>query len=343
MTCATSCGLRPWSARFFLASGWILAILSTSSALSEGAPGDSLHKKIPLGLPESLRESRASESEAELGRRLFFDPILSVDRTVACSSCHRPDHGFSDDQPVSKGVNGHSTLRNAPTLYNRALGRAFMWDGRFQELAEQVLFPIENELEMGLPVKEAVSRLQADPEWRSLFEKAFQKPPSRQLLGKALAAFVSRLLHANSRVDYFRNGEADILSAEERAGMWFFESRGACWRCHSGPNFSDERFHNTGVGALAGEPERGRFEITKYSKDMGRFKTPTLRGLTQTGPYMHDGSFTTLEEVVEFYRKGGNRNSNQDPLIEPLQMSNADARNLVAFLRALSGEVERSR
>ena len=315
----------------------LLPIPSGQDPLPQDTLPPNLPLDAPLGLPaEELKGAGASDEQVALGRRLFFDPILSVDRSVACASCHQPGHGFADSRPVSRGVRGQFTLRNAPTLYNRSLGEAFMWDGRAATLEEQVLLPIVNELEMDLPLEEAIARLAGDPDYRAQFEAVFGTAPDRENLSAALAGFVRRLLYGNSRVDRFRAGEHDLLTAQERGGMWFFESRGACWRCHSGPNFTDEDFHNTGVGARTGVSEQGRFAVTEAEEDRGRFKTPTLRGLTETGPYMHDGSIASLEEVVEFYRTGGHPNSHLDALMEPLEMSDDDASNLVAFLRALS-------
>ncbi|MCZ6597612.1 MAG: c-type cytochrome [Planctomycetota bacterium] len=296
-------------------------------------------REIPAGLPaeEVERAQAATEAQVELGRRLFFDPVLSSDRTVACASCHKPDHGFADTEPFSTGVAGRLTTRNAPTLYNRVLGRTFMWDGRAQSLEEQVLLPIANELEMDLSVDEAVARLAADEAYSLEFEAAFGGPPTGDRLAAALAGFVRGILKGDSRFDRFRAGERDMLTRAERGGMWLFESRGGCWRCHSGPNFTDEDFHNTGVGAVDGVSEDGRQGVTGEAEDRGRFKTPTLRGLLDTAPYMHDGSLATLAEVVEHYRRGGRANGNLDPHVKPIEMSDEDAANLVAFLEALSG------
>lgn len=322
--------------------GLLLSLVSFVVVAFDGGqiPSDKLPRPlprdIPLGLPEGLGASSSTDGEVALGRRLFFDGVLSVDRSIACASCHQPDHGFADPRPLSRGVHGRVTLRNAPSLYNRALGESFMWDGATSTLRSQVLLPIENELEMGLPLNEAVARLQSEGDWRSRFTETYGAPPSRELLARSLAAFVARVLHGNSPVDRFRVGKLDALSSRARGGMWFFESRGGCWRCHSGPNFTDESFHNTGIGARNGVPEQGRYAVTSAKEDRGRFKTPTLRGLTETGPYMHDGSLATLEDVVAFYRKGGHPNDDLDPNIKSLEMSDADARNLVAFLRALS-------
>ena len=299
-----------------------------------------LDASVPLGLPEDLALGAGGE-EAELavklGRRLFFDPILSIDRTVACASCHDPSTGFANPSPLSIGVDGQTT-RNTPTLFNRALGEHFSWDGRASSLEDQVLLPIENPIEMGLALEDALARLEADESYRGAFQAAFGEAPTRVLLADALAAFLRRILTADTGIDHFRNGDFAALTPAARSGLWFYESRGSCWRCHSGANFSDEDFHNTGVGATGGVPEEGRFAVTGDAADRGRFKTPTLRGLTHTAPYMHDGSLATLEEVVDFYRKGGHPNANLDEEVRALEMTDEDATNLVAFLRALSPE-----
>ena len=292
-----------------------------------------LPSAVPLGLPAAILGSLGSDEVAALGRRLFFDPILSSDRSVACATCHDPAHGFADPRPRSLGVHGRETLRNAPTLFNRALGESFLWDGRADTLEEQVLLPIENELEMDLRLDEAVRRLEAD--YAEAFRQSLGTPPSRDGLSEALAGFVRRIWRGNAPIDRFRNGDIEAMEADARGGMWLFESRGGCWRCHVGSNFTDEAFHNTGVGAIDGEPEEGRSAVTGLAGDLGRFKTPTLRGLRDTAPYMHDGSLATLEDVVEFYRKGGHPNVNLDPVLKPIEMTEEDAAKLVAFLASL--------
>jgi cytochrome c peroxidase len=303
-------------------------------------PADDLPAELsdvpPFGLPAAETTKADTQARATLGRRIFFDPILSSDRTIACASCHDPATGFADSTPLSSGVDGRKTLRNAPTLFNRAYGEHFMWDGRAETLEEQVLLPIENELEMDLPLVDAVVRLAEDDSYRAEFEAVYDSPPTADHLAAALAAFVRRLYLGDSPIDRFRTGEVEAITPRERAGLWLYESRGACWRCHSGANFTDESFHNTGVGATAAAPEDGRFAHTADEADRGRFKTPTLRGVALTGPYMHDGSLATLEDVVEFYRQGGHPNANLDERIAPIELSDDDAVNLVAFLRALS-------
>ena len=330
-------------ARTSLAIGAV-ALAAAGSQERGGLPRDELPARldaaVPLGLPQDLAlpaGDARTERAVALGRRLFFDPVLSIDRSVACASCHDPSTGFSNRTAFSVGVDGNTT-RNTPTLFNRALGRHFSWDGRARSLEQQVLLPIENPIEMGLALEEALERLRADESYASQFQAVFGGPPTRGSLAEALATFLRRILIADSPIDRFRNGDFAALPPAARSGLWFYESRGACWRCHSGANFSDEGFHNTGVGAENGVPEEGRFAITGDEADRGRFKTPTLRGLTHTAPYMHDGSLATLEEVVDFYRRGGHPNANLDHEIGPLDMTDEDAANLVAFLRALSPE-----
>lgn len=315
-----------------------LALALLAFGAQDAPPRDAgfeLESEAPLGLPSELEpRTWASDAQVELGRALFFDPVLSRDRSVACASCHQPAHGFADPRARSIGVGGQETLRNAPTLYNRALGTSFRWDGKARSLEEQVLLPIQDPREMDLALDEAVARLSADAGYAARFREAFGAAPSSDALARALAAFVRRLLYGASRVDRFRAGEVAALSDEERAGLWFYESRGRCWRCHSGPNFSDEDFHATGVG----DGDDGRFAVTGDEADRGRFKTPTLRGLVETAPYMHDGSLATLEDVVAHYRGGAQGRTGLDPRIAPIEMTDDDARHLVAFLRALSSD-----
>lgn len=323
----------------------LLLALGLLGALHGGerprVPGDELPEvlleEVPLGYEESdLAALLEPDPRVGLGRRLFFWPGLSRDRSLACASCHRPELGFADDRARSVGVGGALTERNSPTLLGRGLGERFMWRGEAATLEEQVLLPIANPLEMDLPLGEAVERLRADPELSAHFERACGGPPSEEHLAASLAAFVRRLLSGDSPFDRFQAGERDALSPEERAGMWFFQSRGQCWRCHKGPLLSDEAFHNTGVGSAQGVPVPGRFALTGLDSDRGAFKTPTLREVSRTAPYMHDGSLATLEDVVRFYREGGHPNSHLDPRIARIEMSDQEAAHLTAFLRALT-------
>ena len=291
-----------------------------------------------LGLPDPI-PGIANDEHAlallELGRRLFFDPILSADRTVSCASCHPPEHAFASPEKLPRGVGGRTCARNAPTLLNRALGTAQFFDGRAADLVAQVVMPIENHDEMATTVDEVVGRLAKSDEYRALFAAAGAAEPDRATLAAALAEFVRRLLVGDSPIDRFRAAKGDLTAAERR-GLWLFESKAHCWRCHAGPNFSDEQFHDTGIGAVDGRPEPGRAAFTHDEADRGRFKTPTLRMVARTAPYMHDGSLATLTDVVQYYRRGGNPNDHLDPKLEPLDLADDDVAALVALLEALS-------
>ncbi len=293
-------------------------------------------RSAPLGVEELAAGFTAGDEEVALGRRLFFDPVLSLDRTVACASCHRPEYAFADNRRFSPGLGGRETTRNSPSLLNKALSRDVLWDGRAATLEEQALIPIDHPDEMGLGVDRALERLAGDAEYAAQFREAYGRSVDAAALGSAIASFVRGLTAGDSPVDKFRNGDVAALTAPEEAGLWIYEGKGRCWRCHNGPNFSDESFHNTGVGTSDGTPEEARFAITGDAGDHGLFRTPGLRMLTQTAPYMHDGSLATLEEVVEFYRRGGNPNSHLSDRIAPVALTDAEASNLVAFLKALS-------
>jgi cytochrome c peroxidase len=331
--------------RRVLALGLLLVVGYTLSVGAEPVPlpkdtlpGDLSLGSIPAGLDARPvpPDNPLTEAKVRLGRRLFFDPILSADGTVACASCHQPDHGFASPARLSVGIGGRRTTRNVPTLLNRAYGKSFFWDGRETTLEAQALRPIENPHEMGTSVADAVKRLTVHKEYPALFQAAFSDGVTADNLGRALASFERLLLTGDTRVDQFRVGIVSGLNDQEKHGMWLFESRGRCWRCHNGVNFTDEEFHNTGVSWGKEPLDLGRYAHTKNDADRGRFKTPTLRGLTRTAPYMHDGSLATLEDVVEFYNRGGGKNPYLDPAIAPLELSKEEARDLVAFLKALS-------
>lgn len=282
---------------------------------------------IPLGLdlfmpiPDTIP---VTAEKVEMGRRMFFDRRLSADGTVSCASCHQPDRAFSDPRPVSIGVFGRRGHRNAPTLINRGYGRVFFWDGRTTTLEDQVKRPIENPLEMGASVAGAAARVG-------------QRPVD---LVNSLASFVRSILAGNSNFDRFVSGDRTALTDEELRGLGVFRGKGNCTACHSGPTFSDESFHNTGVAFRNGRfIDDGRLGVTGLTQDRGAFKTPTLREVSATAPYMHDGSVSTLAGVVDFYDRGGVPNPALDPGIRPLRLTNAEKRSLSAFLGSLSGGV----
>lgn len=330
--------------RFALLAGLLVLGASVLAADSPpDLPRDTLPTKlsldeVPLGLePRPVpKENPLTEARVRLGRRLFFDPILSSDNTVACASCHQPDHGFTSNEARPRGIGGQRNARRAPSLFNRAYGTSFFWDGRESTLEGQALRPIEDPAEMGSTLSAVLVRLSSDSTYKAQFEAAFADGVTAANLGRALASFERVLLRGDSAVDRFRRqGNTQALTGRERQGLWLYESKGRCWRCHSGANFTDEAYHNTGVSWGKVPADLGRFAVTKKEADRGRFKTPTLRGVALTGPYMHDGSLKSLEDVVEFYNRGGGANPNLDPVLGPLNLSKDEVRDLVAFLTAL--------
>lgn len=299
-------------------------------------PADFGARFSPAVAPRGFVDVPPSPALLALGRALFFDPILSIDRSLSCASCHVPEFGFGDDVALSLGVHGQRTLRNTPSLLNRGFGRRFSWPGHVESLEAQVLLPIPNGREMGLSLVDAVERLRADAPYAARFRSVFDAEPGMGNLATALAAFVSRVTPPESAVDRFQAGAFEALDDRERAGLWLYESKARCWRCHSGPNYTDEDFHATGIGATDGRLVRGRAEFTEDEGDLGRFKTPSLRGLTYTAPYMHDGSLATLEDVVAHYDRGAPLVHGVDPHIAPIGLDAEQAGALVAFLKALS-------
>jgi cytochrome c peroxidase len=300
-----------------------------------GLPADGAF--IPPNNPMTLEK-------AKLGRRLFFEKSLSMDRSLSCASCHRPEKVFADPEQFSSGVDGKKGKRHAPTAINRVFSGAQFWDGRAASLEEQATGPVMNPVEMGMPdMKVAAARLAEDATYIAEFKSAF--PPdgliNKETIGMAIAVFERTILCGNSPYDRFQAGQKNALSESAQRGLKIFkdENKGNCETCHAGPNFSDENYNNIGVGMTAKAPDLGRYEVTKLEGHQGAFKTPTLRNVAERGPYMHDGSQKTLDEVVDFYVKGGHPNRWLSPKMKPLNLTAQDRKDLVEFLKALSGEV----
>ena len=293
----------------------LLVLILATLALQAAAPW--LEPPLGLDVYMPVPESNPLSAQAiEQGRRLFFDPRLSRDGTVSCATCHESERRFSDGQAVAVGVSGRHGRRNTPALINRGYGRLFFWDGRAGTLEEQVLRPIEDPNEMDLALPEASRRVGL----------------TRDAIANALASYVRTIRSGNSRFDRYVNGNRTSLSAEEQHGLQVFRFSGRCTTCHIGPNFTDEKLHNTGI-AWSG------LRLTDTGGGRGHFKTPTLRDLVHTAPYMHDGSIATLDDVVEFYDRGGRPNPNLDAEIRPLALRLDEKRALVSFLKALAGVV----
>ena len=303
-------------------------------------PPASYRPPTPLGLDEYYfvpDSNPLTRETVALGERLFFDTVLSADSSTACASCHQPSRAFSDSVPLSRGAHGRRTQRNTPSIINRAYGRMFFWNGRTIGLEETVVQPIQNPVEMDLTLDELVRRLGADARYTSAFANAFPEGVTEQTIARALASYVRTLRFGNAPVDRYFTSDRDALSADAKAGLRLFSGRANCVSCHVGPNLTDEKLHNTGVSWGSGD--LGHFEVSGDSADRGTFKTPTLRNVPLTAPYMHDGSLMTLQDVIEHYVRGGTQNPNLDREIRPLALNDQDKRNIVAFLRSLTGEI----
>jgi len=318
-----------------VAAGVLGADPVEGQALASGEPALGLDLYMPIPAENPLRRD-----VVELGRALFFDPVLSVDTTFACATCHRPELGFTNRLTTSVGVYERRGTRNVPAIVNRGYGKAFFWDGRIRTLEEQVLQPILAEDEMAMTLQAVTERLAGDRRYARAFDAAFSRPVNAEDLGRALSSYVRTIRAAGSPFDRFAAGDSTALSELEREGLDLFQGKARCVRCHTGTNLTDESFHNTGVAWREGRlHDLGRAAVTGRDRDRGAFKTPTLRQVSGTPPYMHDGTFSTLEEVVRFYSDGGRPNPNLDSRIGPLNLTEDEKRALVAFLHALSGEI----
>ncbi|MCI0377167.1 MAG: c-type cytochrome [Gemmataceae bacterium] len=301
----------------------------------------------PLGLPPVIwpEDNPYTPEKAELGRLLYFDKRLSSDGSVACATCHNPANGFTDGAAVSTGIKGQKGGRSAPTVINRAYSLAQFWDGRAATLEDQAKGPIANPIEMTSDADAAaahracVERLRAVPGYVERFDKVFgTREFTIDHVAKAIATFERTVLSGNAPFDRYKAGDKTAMSEEQVRGMKVFFDKATCDRCHIGFNFTDGSYENIGIGMDKPEPDLGRFLITKREKEKGAFKTPTLREIEHTAPYMHDGSLKTLEDVVEHYDKGGIKNPNLHERIKPLNLTKQDKADLVSFLKALSGE-----
>lgn len=333
---------------------------------------------LPLGLVAGRTQVKGIEAnpltraKIELGRQLYFDPRLSKDVSLSCANCHSPDHGYAAESRFGIGIGGQTGNRNSPVAFNRILSDKQFWDGRAGSLEDQAIGPIANPIEMGHTHEACVACLKGVPEYKLQFEKIFDGL-TIETVGEALASFERAIVTGPSPFDYYERFrpyqeqdvddlddedkplyekykaemEAHPMSESARRGRdIFFTDKGSCAACHVGPNMTDELYHNLGIGMDVPEPDLGRYAITSEEKDRGAFKTPTVRNATLTAPYMHDGSLKTLEEVVEWYDKGGHPNPDLDPKIKKLNLSQQDKQDLVEFMKACESalpKVERGR
>ncbi|HEX6043323.1 MAG TPA: cytochrome c peroxidase [Pyrinomonadaceae bacterium] len=345
---------------------------------SSRAPATGFEPPIPIGISKSLwrrkipRDNTLTQAKVSLGEMLYSDKRLSADGTVSCATCHDPASAFTDNRDLAMGVASKVGTRNAPTVLNAMFVDQLFWDGRAASLEEQAKQPLANPFEMAMTGDASVvSRLAAVPEYRKRFGEVFREQEiTIENIAKAIAAYERTLLSANSAFDRFIAGNASALTESQKRGWKLFKGKAKCIECHAfsraSPFFSDFKFHNTGIGptqlgfdALTGFAKKvanssthtaasfahtegftelGRYLVTKKAEDIGAFRTPTLRDVELTAPYMHDGSEKTLIDVVRFYNRGGNTNPNLDKRLVPLKLADVEMNDLVQFMRALTSD-----
>lgn len=312
--------------------------------------GKQVQIKSPLGLPPVPipPDNPPTAETIALGRRLYYDPILSVDNTVSCASCHSPQYGFADPKPVSEGVGHQKGARNSPPVTNAGYFKVQFWDGRAASLEKQAEGPVQNPVKMANTLAVVEQRLNADPSYQAEFAKAWgPRPITYEMVEKSIASFERTVMSGNSAFDRWKYGhDENAVSAAVKRGFIVFTSKrkGNCAACHSvGASyalFTDNQFHDVGVGYDMGQfTDVGLFAVTHNQADKGKFKTPSLRNISRTAPYMSDGSLKNLKEVIDFYIGAGNSNPNLDKEIHVLDfLSGQERSDLEAFLNSLTGE-----
>ena len=345
--------------------------------LANPANHEVLKVSLPLGMNlgesqiKGLDKNPLTRAKIELGRQLYFDTRLSADNTISCASCHHPQEGFARHTPFGVGIAGQKGGRNSPSSYNRILSDAQFWDGRAGSLEAQAVGPIQNPIEMGNTHEACVKTLKDIPGYAMQFKKVFPDAGlTIDTVGMAIASFERTLVTGPSPYDYHEAykrftaldpEDLDDLKTDSpetyeqyeqlqlmvqmnpmsdsavRGFDLFFSKRVGCSACHVGANLADEQYHNLGIGMAAAEPDLGRYSETRVEKDKGAFKTPTIRNVALSAPYMHDGSLLTLEEVVEHYDKGGDKNKWLSDKIVPLKLTPQEKLDLVEFMRACTG------
>ena len=299
-------------------------------------PGQHVELDVPMGFdPVPIPDHNPlSPAKVALGERLFFDPILSRDQTVSCSSCHLTNLAFSDGLTLSKGIDGRTGSRNSPSLANVAYLSLLFWDGGALTLENQVFAPLQDPNEMDADLEEILVRLNQDEAYRAAFDGAFQEEANLRTLTQALAAFQRTIRSGGSRYDDYRAGDEDALRAAELRGLALFEGKAGCVTCHSGFLLTTNAFENNGLTFT--NADSGRARVTLKSEDFARFRVPSLRNVAVTSPYMHDGRIETLPDVVAHYNHGGNQSRGQHEAIVPLKLSDQEQADLVAFLGSLT-------
>jgi cytochrome c peroxidase len=305
----------------------------TAASADEKAYASAKAMFQPLGDIVVPEDNPITDEKVELGKRLFFDPRLSGNNVQSCSSCHQPQAGYGDNLSTFIGFEGFEGHRNSPTVINSAYYSEYFWDGRASSLEEQAQGPITSEVEMNQDLDELVDELKVVPEYVKDFEVAFSEDINANNILKAIATFERTILVKDTAFDKYLAGDNSAITEEAKKGMVLFTGKASCIVCHTTPTLSDGKYYNLGI-----EDDEGRSAVTNNDADKGAFRTPTLRGVTHTGPYMHNGSLATLKDVVDFYNKGGGTDANKNNLIQPLNLTDEEVKQLIAFLETLGGE-----
>lgn len=326
-----------------LVIGTLSSTLWVSAQTQDTPQGNPYELQFPLGLdPDVLmipEDNPLTREKVELGKMLYFDKRLSVDNTVSCATCHDPQKGFTDQKQFSTGFQAKSGTRNSPTVINTAYNFFQFWDGRAPSLEEQAKGPMENPVEMAHTLAGATQRIAEINGYAPYFLAAFgDSEVTIDRIVKAIASYERTVLSGNSPWDQFVDGNESALSESAKRGLTLFEGKARCTQCHVGFNLTDGIFHNLGVGMAAKEPDLGRHIVTKEERDKGAFKTPTLRDIQRTAPYMHDGSVKTLEEVIALYDRGGEPNPWLDEKMLPLNLTEQEKADLLEYLKSLEGD-----
>lgn len=308
-----------------------LSLLLTSS-MAYAAPPQRRKPAVP-------KDNPTTAAKIALGKLLFFEKRMSLDGTVSCATCHDPNKGWTDQRPTAIGVRHRLGHRNTPTVLNAAYHELQFWDGRAHTMEDQAKEPIANPKEMGLTHEEAAAKIAAIKGYGPHFKAAFgDSTVSIERIVQALGSFQRTVLTGNSSYDRYSSGNRAALKQDALRGLALFNGKAGCVSCHSGPDFSDGRFHNVGAGMQRRVQDLGRYDVTKRDEDRGSFRTPILRNPSDTFPYMHDGSLATLEEVIDFFDRGGQANPWLSPGLKPLGLSSQEKKELLAFLVALNGD-----
>jgi cytochrome c peroxidase len=314
----------------------VLGLLAFAVALAAPAAAEPL--RIPLGLDAGAvvipADNPITPEKVELGKQIFFDPRWSRSKTVSCSSCHLPEHGWADPRRFSIRADGKPTPRHSPTVVNRAFSTFQQWTGARRSLEDQAIKSSDSDSET------IVRHLGPIPGYQAQFQRVFGTGVTAEGAAKAIAAFERTILSGNAPYDRFAAGDRGAMSESATRGFAVFVGKARCVTCHAGPNLTDERYHNLGVGMSETVLDVGRYSVTKDDRDRGKFKTPTLRDVARHPPFMHDGSLATLADVVAFYDRGGLAGPWGAQDIKPLELSPAEQADLVAFMEALTGVVD---